>query len=206
MILLSILEMLGTIAFAASGALTGIQKGLDLFGILCLSITTSIGGGLIRDVLLNNLPPVALKNPLYCIIAIIVTIFTCIFHKKIVRISKVILIVDAIGLGVFTALGANTALQKGADTLYTVIFAAVITGIGGGILRDVFVKDIPYVFRKEIYAVASMIGAFILYYTYNYFPHVISLCICFIITFTVRLIAIKYELNLPVVKSHKDNM
>lgn len=203
MTLLSILELFGTVVFAASGALLAIRKDLDLFGVLFLSITPSIGGGLIRDILLNNMPPVALKNPTFCLTAIIVGVITCLFYNKIVNIKNILLIVDAIGLGVFTALGANTAMQNGVDTLYGIVLISVLTGIGGGILRDVFMKEIPYVFQREIYALAALIGALCLCFIYDYFPHIISLYICAFITTSVRLIALKYELNLPVVKIYK---
>ena len=204
MILLSIFEIIGTIAFAISGALIGIEKRLDLFGIIFLSITTSVGGGIFRDIIIGTAPPIAFIKPIYCIISIISSLVTFLLYKNILRLKNVIIILDAIGLGVFTAIGSSTAFIHNMNQPFIVVSMGVITGIGGGLLRDVFVKDIPYFFKKEIYAVASIAGGLGLYFTYNVTSKMLSLYVCFVITFIIRVLSIRYNLNLPIYKTEKN--
>lgn len=205
MLLIAILEVVGTIAFAISGALVGIEKKLDLFGVIFLSITTAVGGGIFRDLVLGIVPPVAFVQPIYCLISGVSGIVTFIFYKRISRLKNIISITDALGLGVFTALGSSSALSNNASNLFIVISMGLITGIGGGILRDVFVKDIPYVFRKEIYAVASILGAVGVYFSHGSVPKIASLYICFAITFSIRILSVHLNLNLPVLKISNEN-
>ena len=107
---------------------------------------------------------------------------------------------DAIGLGVFTGLGANTAIEQGYNDPFIIVMMGVITGIGGGVLRDVFSREIPFVFRKEIYAVASILGAVALLLTYK-INILLSLYLCLVITFTVRILAVRNNWNFPVLSS-----
>lgn len=197
MLLITIFDYIGTVAFAISGALTGIKKQLDLFGIIFLSITTAVGGGIFRDLIIGNTPPVAFTKPIYCILSIASALLTCFFAKKIIKMHNIILIFDAIGLGVFTAIGSNTAISHNLTQPFIVISMGLITGIGGGILRDVFVKNIPLVFVKEIYAAASILGASCLYYSIKFTSIDTSLYICFFVTFILRILSIRHKLNLP---------
>jgi uncharacterized membrane protein YeiH len=201
MILLSIFEVIGTIAFAMSGALIGIEKKLDLFGVIFLSITTAVGGGIFRDIIIGNTPPTAFVEPSACLISITTALITFYTYEKIHKLKNIIIISDAIGLAVFTGVGSAAAISRGMNEIFIVVTMGLITGIGGGILRDVFVKDIPFVFRKEIYAVASMLGAACFYLTYNIFSYEISLYICFSVTFAIRIFSIIYDLHLPVPKN-----
>lgn len=198
MILISIFEILGTIAFAISGALLGVEKRLDLFGVICLSITTALGGGVFRDIIIGNVPPVAFTKPVYCAISVFTSILTIIFYKSIIRLKNIIVILDAVGLAVFTAIGSNTAIAYNMNKPFIVVTMGLATGIGGGLLRDIFVRDIPFVFRKEIYAVASMLGGLGFYFTYNNTSHILALYICFFITLIVRILSVIYNLNLPI--------
>lgn len=201
MLLLYIFDYLGTIAFAVSGALLGIKKELDIFGVIFLAITTAVGGGIFRDVMIGTIPPTALTKPIYCILGIIFAILTFILNDKIIKLQNIILIMDAIGLGVFTAIGSNSAFTNGYDEIFVVVVMGLLTGVGGGILRDVFVNDIPLVFRKEIYAVASIIGAISFYFANIIFTNNIAMYICFLITFLIRILAIMHKLNLPIVRA-----
>lgn len=229
MLLISIFEIIGTAAFAISGSLVGIQKHLDLFGVIFLSITTSIGGGIFRDLILGNTPPVSFVKPVYFLISLGTALFTFIFYYlskcnfsihpfmlrrdspyrlfnnkgllgKVIQPKNIIVVSDAIGLGIFTAIGSNNAIAHNMGQPFLVVSMGLITGIGGGILRDVFAQDIPFVFRKEIYAVASILGALGFYYAYSYFSHTWALYICFAITFVIRIISIACGLNLPVLR------
>ncbi len=200
MTLLNFFVIIGTIAFAISGSLIGIEKRLDLFGIIFLAITTAVGGGIFRDIIIGSIPPAAFVDPSFCIISIIIAIAVFILYEKTHKFEKIIMISDALGLGVFTAIGCRTAIIHGANNAFFVITMGLITGVGGGILRDVFVKDVPYVFKKEIYALASIIGALFYYFIYKYLPDIISLYICCAVVLVVRVIAILFKINLPVRK------
>ncbi|WP_256760157.1 trimeric intracellular cation channel family protein [Cohnella sp. WQ 127256] len=196
--LLDAVVYLGIIAAGISGALMGIKKQLDLFGVICLCVATSLGGGIIRDLLVGNVPPIAFIKPSYFFVSSIAGLLTWLFYRNIVRLGQFILISDAIGLGAFTAIGSSTAITLFPNEPFLVVFMGLITGIGGGVLRDLFAQEIPYVFRKEIYAVASIVGSISYVLTYNILPHIISLYICLGITFFLRIISLILKLNAPV--------
>ncbi|MFD3446801.1 trimeric intracellular cation channel family protein [Microbacteriaceae bacterium 4G12] len=200
MVLINIFIFMGIIASAVSGTLVGIKKRLDWFGVICLAVATALGGGVVRDIMIGSLPPMAFIKPTYFIISVITAFFTCIFYKKINKFQNIIMLTDAVGLGVFTAVGASTAFEHHMGTPFLVISMGLITGIGGGIIRDIFAKDIPYVFRKEVYAIASILGAIGFFLTYDKVSHILSLYICLFITFTVRVVSIIYNVHFPVFK------
>lgn len=145
-------EIIGTIAFAISGALLAIKKDMDYYGIVFSAIITAVGGGIVRDVLINESLPTSLANPIYIIISIVSAGLTIIFYKKVIYLNKILLISDTIGLGAFTAIGAQVAIMNDLYQPFVIITLAVLTGTGGGVIRDVFAKEIPFVFQKEVYA------------------------------------------------------
>jgi uncharacterized membrane protein YeiH len=194
---------LGVLAAGVSGALVGIKKELDLFGVLFLGGATALGGGVIRDVMLGNLPPLGFLDPGYFLVSTGAGLATWLFYHRIDRLQKFILVSDAIGLGVFTAVGAGSALRHGYDEPFIVISMGLITGIGGGVLRDVFVKEIPFVFRKEVYAIASILGAAGYYLIAPHLPHVAAMYSCLAITFAVRIASIVFKVDFPVYKENK---
>ena len=194
----NILEVTGTIAFAAAGALVGVKKRLDVFGVVILAVTTAVGGGIIRDTLLGNTPPMAFRNPVFILISIGVAAGVSIFVKQVMRRQALLNVCDAIGLGAFTATGAGLALPY--DNLALTIALGVTTGIGGGVLRDVFVKEIPLVFRKEIYAMASAIGAAALYALQFFISPVEAMYACFALVTAIRLLSVRYGIHLPRVR------
>jgi uncharacterized membrane protein YeiH len=200
MTLINIFVFIGIIAAAISGTLVGMKKQLDIFGVICLAVATALGGGIIRDIMIGNLPPTAFIQPIYFFVATLTALITCMFYERIHKLQVVITVSDAVGLGVFTAVGANTALTHHMDAPFLVVSMGLITGIGGGILRDVFAKDIPYVFRKEVYAIASILGTISLLLTYDKIPHILSLYVCLVVTFTIRLVSVIYNVNFPVFK------
>lgn len=195
----SILEFTGVIAFAVAGALTGIQKKLDIFGVLVLAMTTAVGGGILRDVIIGNTPPLTFRDPTFFMISAVTTIVVCFTYRWLEKYKNMIQIFDAIGLGAFTATSANLAIQHNLNTLFIVTTVAVITGIGGSIMRDVFVKEIPYVFRQEVYAITTIVGAISFYYSQFYLTGATQLYLCFFITTGLRLCCIKYQWNFPVI-------
>lgn len=161
-----ILELAGTMAFAASGAMTGLKKGMDLFGVCILGLTTAVGGGVIRDVILGNTPPATFLSPIYAIVALVTSLV--LFLPRIRRLlmwdqrlyDLSMLVLDSLGLGIFTVVGIRIAWRSMAEpTLFLLVFVGVVTGVGGGVLRDVMAGDTPYIFVKHIYACASLAGA-----------------------------------------------
>jgi len=159
---ISILDYLGTVAFAVTGASKAITHKADIFGIIVLATVVGVGGGVTRDVIFGRFPT-AFSDPIYISLTVgtgIVMFFLFSYLKKKMNIW---LIFDAIGLGVFSIIGASIAYQIVGLEFLPMIFAGMITAIGGGILRDIFVREIPIVFVKEVYAVASIIGIVIFY-------------------------------------------
>lgn len=165
-----ILEMLGTIAFAISGSIIGMRSQLDLFGVSMLAVITATCGGLIRDVILGVFPPASLQNPIYILVSILVGIisFYVVYFQvgeHVLRRKKarmVLLWMDSVGLGIFTVVGIAQAYRlypEGGNSL--LVLAGVMTGVGGGLVRDVIVNELPQIFRKDIYASASIIGALV---------------------------------------------
>lgn len=196
MAFITIVEFIGTIAFAMSGALRAIEKEMDYYGIVVFGITTSVGGGIIRDILINKELPVSLANPIYIIVSILAAFLVIIFYQAIIRFNQILNIFDAIGLGAFTAIGAEVAVVNGFEQPFVIIILAVLTGTGGGTLRDLFANTIPYVFHKEVYAVASILGAIVFIITYNFIGNNIALYLAFAITLLIRLFCIKKDIHL----------
>ena len=205
MSVLSLFEIIGTVAFAAAGALAGIQKKLDIFGIFVLALTTAVGGGIVRDVFTGIIPPTAFIYPMFTIISLITAIITCFCYQWLNKFNDTILILDAIGLGAFTAAGANMAFAYDYNRLLMTVMMAVLSGVGGGMLRDVFVGDIPFVFRKEVYAVASIAGAVCFFYLKQLYPGSIPMYACFVVTVVIRMVCMKYDIHLPVLGENKQN-
>ena len=168
-----LLEIVGTIAFASSGAMLGIRKNMDIFGVNVLGITTAVGGGCVRDLLLGIHPPKMFQNFAYVGTAILTSclLFVVFFIKKellestfLERYERVMSALDAVGLGIFTVMGIRTAMDlEGShfDHWFLLVFVGVATGIGGGMMRDVLAGETPFVFIKHVYACAALIGAFL---------------------------------------------
>lgn len=201
---LSIFEIIGTVAFAAAGALVGIQRRLDVFGVLMLALATAVGGGILRDLLVGRVPPTAFVYPIFTIISIITAILTCFTYRWISRYNGLVLFCDAIGLGAFTAAGANMAFELGYNRLLITLMMGTLTGIGGGIIRDLMAMEIPFVFRREIYAVAALAGGLCVYYGRGSIGVSASLYLCFAVTVLIRLISLQFDLHLPVIGKRED--
>ena len=195
MLLLNIFIYIGIIAAAMSGALVGIKKQLDFFGIIVLANLTALGGGIIRDVLIGYTPPVAFREPSYAIVGTVAAFLVMFFPKKFFRQVNIIMFFDAIGLGVFTAVGANVALQQKVSTTFIAVTIGVITGVGGGVIRDIFAKEIPLIFKKEVYATASIIGALSLAFSRQFVGGMVPLYLCFVTTVIIRLLAIHFRIH-----------
>ncbi|MCX7745762.1 MAG: trimeric intracellular cation channel family protein [Clostridia bacterium] len=200
MLFIDILDIIGTSAFAISGALTGIKYRFDLFGILMLAIFTASGGGFIRDVIISKELPVFFTNPRYFLIILVSTILTCFALPFLNKLISLIKLFDAAGLGVFTVLSAYKCILLDVPVI-GVIFISLITGIGGGIIRDIMVNDIPLIFRREIYALAAISGTLCFYILFKWIDVNINLYISILLVFLIRIVSIYFNWNLPTIKS-----
>lgn len=152
------LDLIGTFVFGISGALLAVRRGLDVFGIAVLAVAAGLAGGMIRDMLLGATPPTALADPRYLLTALAAAFSAFFGHKLLERLSKPVMVLDAIGLGLFAVSGCRKALEFGLDPLPAILLG-VLTAVGGGAVRDLLVAETPRVLREEIYALAAMVGA-----------------------------------------------
>ena len=197
---ISILDYLGTIAFAVTGASKAIAHKADIFGIIVLATVVGVGGGVTRDVIFGRFPT-SLSDPIYVGLTVGIAVVMFFLFTKFKKQMTVWLVFDAVGLGVFSILGASIAYQVVGLEFLPMIFAGMITAIGGGILRDIFVREIPIVFVKEVYAVASIIGIVIFYGLLSFDVDVqVSSIIGIVAATGIRLLAMKYNWNLPKVR------
>lgn len=199
-----ILELLGTVAFAISGAIVGIQKKMDIFGVAILAMTTAVGGGIIRDIILNITPPAAFRNPVFTFSAIGTGIIVFFFVKQHLHLHKQALyeillrIMDAIGLGLFTVNGVEVAYTNAAETnVFLAVFVGVLTGVGGGVLRDILAGDKPYIFTKHFYACASLTGAVLCALCWPWLGSVLSMLLGAVVILVLRNMAAHYHWSLP---------
>lgn len=204
------MEIIGTVAFASSGAMLAIQKEMDLFGVGVLGVTTSVGGGMIRDLMLGIIPPLMFQKPVYTVTAIVTSmlLFVIISVKRNLKndkitaaYNKIMLIFDTIGLGIFTVTGMNTAKNAGYDQTFLLVFVGVITGVGGGLLRDIMAQEKPYILTKHIYACASVLGAVVCVCLNVILDDLVSMAAGLFVVVLVRIFATHYRWNLPKIKS-----
>lgn len=205
-----IVECLGAVAFALSGTLVAIEKRADAVGAFVLSLTTAFGGGMIRDVILGITPPSLLTDggtQLQALIAVLIAMIcyqlaffrsTAGFlnrHKNDFRLN----LLDAIGLGVFCVVGVDVAIRQGhGDNIPLLVFMGCITGVGGGILRDIFANSIPMVFRKHIYMLPAILGSLIYVFTQRILFQIPAMLISIALIITVRMLASHFRWNLPI--------
>ncbi|CAB4617036.1 unannotated protein [freshwater metagenome] len=158
--LLLVLDLVGIAVFGVSGALAGVDKNLDLFGVLFLSVATALGGGFMRDALIGSTPAAALTDGRYLLVPVVVGLIVFYVHPAMARLSRIFLLVDAAGLGLFAVAGARKALDFGVPAVGA-CGIGLLTAIGGGIIRDVLVREIPAVLHREIYATAALLATVI---------------------------------------------
>ena len=197
-----ILDLFGTMAFAVTGAFKAIEHKADIVGIIILATITGVAGGTIRDVVFGKALPNSLIDPIYVIITVVSGIVLFLLYSRMKKHWNLFLKFDAIGLGVFTVIGATFAYNLFGMNFLVIVLAGMLTAIGGGILRDIFVNQTPIVFVKELYASASFIGAVVFYFTLLITSEIYAATILGIILTTgLRLVAMRYNWNLPKVKS-----
>lgn len=201
-----VLEVLGTIAFAVSGAMVALQRRLDGFGVLFLGLTTALGGGCLRDVLLGRIPSAMFSHPLYAVVALAtaLTVFLLAYCRRtgffghLEQIDRVNNIFDALGLGVFTVIGVRTCVAMGfGQNAFLCIFLGLITGVGGGVLRDMMSREIPMVLCRRVYAIASIIGGAAYFLLRTPLQESTAALTGVILVFAIRMLATHYRWSLP---------
>ncbi len=193
-----ILDLFGTMAFAVTGAFKAIEHKSDIVGIIILATITGVAGGTVRDITLGRFPPHSISDPSYVIITAATGVVIFFVHNKLQKHWNLFLKFDAIGLGVFTAIGATLAYQIFGMNFLAIALAGMVTAVGGGILRDMFVNEIPLVFVKELYASASFLGVVVFYLLLLVqLPLEIVTISSIFVTTVLRLVAMKYNWNLP---------
>ena len=207
---LSVVEYIGVISFAISGTAIAIKKKTDAVGALIFAFLTCFGGGMIRDIVLGNVPRILSVSSNYflalCCICVSSVCFALAFIPKTADfVTKhshdfVIELTDAIGLSVFCVTGTDVAIELGFESSVLLIFCGCITGVGGGVLRDICSAEIPFIFRKHIYLIPTLCGAILYTFTYEHLPHLASYFIAISTIILVRVLAIIFKWNLPVPK------
>lgn len=202
-----LIEMIGTVAFASSGAMVGIRKNMDIFGVNMLGITTAVGGGIIRDLVLGATPPRTFKDPVYILVSMVTSclLFICVYFNKqfleskwMAQYERLMMTLDAIGLGAFTVMGIYVAIHRpDKKSALLLIFVGMVTGIGGGMLRDVMAGMTPFVFVKHVYACASMVGAIVCVALLQWIDEVPAMIIGAAVIVVIRLLAARFRWNLP---------
>ena len=203
--LVTLTEIVGTIAFSISGAVVAIRKQMDILGVIVLGVVTAVGGGVIRDVLLGLTPPTAFIKSVYVTWATVaaIVVFLIANRKSSGRNHQwwdtFLNVADAVGLGIFAVMGVRTALANGyGDNAFLSIFLGVLTGVGGGLLRDTMAREVPKIFRKRIYAVAAWLGAAMYYYTIGMgLAEAAAIILSSAAVVVIRMLATHYEWNLP---------
>lgn len=203
-VFLLILELIGTVAFSVSGAMTAMKKNMDIFGVMILGLTTAVGGGVIRDLVLGCTPPSTFRNPIYAVTALVTAVvvflpWTRRLFQRYQRIYDLLMLTaDSIGLGIFTVIGVQAAFERsGAYSLFLLTFVGVITGVGGGIMRDVMAGNTPYVFVKHVYACASLAGALVCALLWPHVSSIWAICVGAAVVFLIRALSAHFRWSLP---------
>lgn len=199
-----ILDFIGTFAFAISGIRLASAKRFDWFGAYVVGLVTAIGGGTIRDVLLD-VPPAWMQDPFYAICTAFAMLFVILFSKHLIHLNNTFFIFDTIGLALFTVVGVERSLAAGYPFWVAIIMGSM-TGAAGGVIRDVFINEIPLIFRKEIYAMACVVGGIaywicVLLGVESYVSQIVSGSTVFL----ARVLAVKYHITLPILKGDPEH-
>ncbi|MDL2289820.1 trimeric intracellular cation channel family protein [Paludibacteraceae bacterium OttesenSCG-928-F17] len=199
---ITLCDYLGTFAFAISGIRLASAKKFDWFGACTIGIVTAVGGGTVRDILLNA-TPFWMEQPSYLIVSGFALIFVLLLRKHVVHLNNTFFIFDAIGLGLFTIVGIAKTLDFGFP-MWVAIIMGMITGSFGGMIRDILINEDPLIFRKDIYALASIIGGFVYWLCLylNFTPAIIQLVSAFVV-FVVRILAVKFHISLPILNGEE---
>lgn len=203
-VLVFILEMIGTVAFAVSGAVVALKKRMDIFGVAVLGVTTAVGGGVMRDLLLGKTPPAMFTDPVYALVAVVVSlvVFLPFVRRRVLSNNRayelMLLISDSAGLGAFAAVGTQAVMDSAyRDNLFLAVFLGTITGVGGGVLRDLLANKIPKILAKRIYACAAIAGALACALLWNTAGEMWAMLACIVLTVVLRVLAAHFKWSLP---------
>ena len=204
-----IFEMMGIAAYGVSGALTATKRRMDMFGTIVLGVTTAVGGGVIRDIVLGSTPPRSFVHPIYVAVAAAfsaLVLIPCV--RRLITNNRVydvvMFLLDTAGLGLFTVMGVAMALESAQEyNTFLVVFVGVITGVGGGVLRDMFSGGIPYIFVKHIYACASIAGAVVCAMMWDGAGKVYAMLAGVAVIVIIRCLSAHFRWNLPVSEKEK---
>ena len=206
------LEILGTMAFSVSGAMIGIRKSMDIFGVIILGVTTAVGGGMIRDIVLGAAPPRVFSSPVYVLVAMAVAVLVFLptlrrwMAKNQLLFDQLLRIMDALGLGIFTVVGVQVGFETGHDIGFSLlVFLGTITGVGGGVVRDMMAGDRPYIFVKHVYACASIAGAALCALLWAPAGRVTAIVVGLVTVVTLRLLASHFRWSLPKAKEFSED-
>jgi len=199
----SVLEILGTMAFAMSGVLTAMEKKLDLFGVFIIAFATALGGGTLRDVLIGKVPVGWMLNLEYVYMILIGFVFAVVFRKKFDKLRTSLFLFDTIGLGVYTLTGLRKGIEIGLHPIICIALGT-ITACFGGVIRDILCNEIPVIFRKEIYATICIFGGMLFFAlkTFQVNDEIIYITTVFVVI-SIRLMAVKYKWQLPALEGEK---
>ncbi len=197
---ITVIDYIGTFAFAISGIRLAAAKNFDWFGAYVVGFVTAVGGGTLRDVMLD-LTPFWMERASYVVITGLALIFVLIFRKQVVRLDNTFFIFDAIGIGLFTVVGVEKSMSAGFPIWVNVIMGA-ITGAAGGMLRDIFINEVPLIFRKDIYAMACLCGALV-YHLCLWLgcSHILTQIISAVAVILIRVLSVHFGISLPSLRS-----
>lgn len=196
---ITIIDYIGTFAFAISGIRLAAAKNFDIFGAYVVGFVTAIGGGTLRDLFLG-MTPFWMEQPSYVVITAVALVFVIVFRKQVVKLNNTFFIFDAIGIGLFTVVGVERSLEAGFPMWVNIIMGS-ITGAAGGMFRDIFINEVPLIFRKDIYAVACVLGG-VTYYICLWLgcSHILTQIISAISVILIRILSVRFGISLPSLK------
>ena len=204
--LLFTLDLIGTFVFALSGAASGVKNKLDPFGVCVLAFVAGNAGGVTRDVLIGAVPPAAINDWRYVAVSLAAGAVTFVWYPNVTRLRPIVLLLDAAGLGLFAVAGTQKALAFGVNPFVSALLG-MLTGIGGGVLRDLLVNEIPVVLRADLYALAALSGAAIVVGGHIlHWPPTATTITGAILCFGMRLVAIRRGWNLPLASPHEETI
>ena len=206
-LIMVILEVVGSVSFAVSGAFVAIKAKLDIFGVVFIAAVTAFGGGMLRDVLIGRVPPAIFRNfPMFLIAVMAALLVFAIayrsredFERLKGRIERINNFFDAVGLAAFSVMGTEVAFREGLeDNMFLAVVLGMLTGVGGGMIRDILTDTTPYIFKKHVYALASILGSCLYYLLRRYTDSVAAASAAgMILVVTLRMLATKYRWSLP---------
>ena len=203
MSLLLVLDLVGTFVFAISGAMAGVTRRLDLFGIVVLSFVTGNVGGITRDILIGSVPPAAISDWRYLAVSLLAGVITFYWYSAVDRLRSPVLVFDAAGLALFAVSGAQKALAFGLNPVMAALLG-MMTGVGGGMMRDLLLAEIPTVLRADLYAIAGLAAAAVVVIgNLLHLPPTATTIIGALLCFGLRLMAIHRGWHLPIAKWHE---